>query len=168
MCGGGYHGNLHRHECCAPRLRAFCIQQARPRSRLLTSPALERIPPGTLPIAINASPDVTGSYVDSPGVYHGFMRAADGTVTPGIDAAQCGRGRRGQGLWLIDTSRSASIQRGMSPAYMHTNGVHYEFVYTASAGSPEFPAFDVTGAVTTGLFAGNPGQPEYQEYRGIL
>jgi hypothetical protein len=36
---------------------------------------------GTLPFSLNPSGAITGYYVDAAGVYHGFLRAADGTIT---------------------------------------------------------------------------------------
>ena len=36
---------------------------------------------GTLPFSINPAGEITGYYVDAGGVYHGFLRAADGTIT---------------------------------------------------------------------------------------
>ncbi len=38
----------------------------------------------TVPDAINDRRDITGSYLDSNNVWHGFVRAADGTVTASI------------------------------------------------------------------------------------
>src|ERR1700720_3436739 len=37
---------------------------------------------GTMPNALNASSDSTGTYIDSNNNFHGFLRAADGTITP--------------------------------------------------------------------------------------
>src|SRR5204862_1559199 len=36
----------------------------------------------TAPAAINAGGSVTGLYVDASDIFHGFVRASDGTVTP--------------------------------------------------------------------------------------
>jgi hypothetical protein len=47
---------------------------------------------GTFPISINAAGDVTGFYGDTNSVFHGFVRAADGTMTYPIDAPGAGTG----------------------------------------------------------------------------
>ncbi len=47
---------------------------------------------GTFPISINAAGDVTGFYGDANSVFHGFVRAADGTMTYPIDAPGAGTG----------------------------------------------------------------------------
>ncbi len=110
---------------------------------------------GTLPIAINTAAEITGSYVDSIGVYHGFVRAANGTVTAAIDAPNAGAVSGGKGISFMGTVPLGIDTAGdVAGVYADTNGVHHGFVYTASASSPAFTAFDVTGAGTTGLFAG--------------
>ncbi len=47
---------------------------------------------GTFPVSINAAGDVTGFYGDTSSVFHGFVRAADGTMTYPIDAPGAGTG----------------------------------------------------------------------------
>ncbi len=76
---------------------------------------------GTVGLGINTAGTIAGSYIDSSGVFHGFVRAAKGTIT-GFDASGA---QRTLG-WGINT---AGVITG---AYEDTSGVYHGFVRAAN------------------------------------
>jgi hypothetical protein len=54
---------------------------------------------GTVPSSINSARAVTGSYKDAGGVVHGFVRAADGTIST-FDAPEAAK-RLGEGTLAV-------------------------------------------------------------------
>ncbi len=94
--------------------------------------------PGTEPIAINTAGDVAGTYIDpNNGAYHGFVRAANGTITT-FDAPGAGTGTA-QGTVAISIN-SAGVIAG---TYEDANGVAHGFV-RATDGT--ITTFDAPGA----------------------
>jgi hypothetical protein len=54
--------------------------------------------PGTVPWSINPAGEIAGQYIDANGVYHGFLRFANGTITTyDVPAAGTGPGQGGYG-----------------------------------------------------------------------
>jgi hypothetical protein len=54
--------------------------------------------PGTFPWSINPAGEIAGQYIDANGVYHGFLRFANGTITTyDVPAAGTGPGQGGYG-----------------------------------------------------------------------
>ena len=107
---------------------------------------------GTIPMNIDASGNITGFYIDANGVFHGFLRAASGTITapidaPGAAAVAAGHGFTFAGSLPIGLDASGDIAGIFSDA----NSVFHGFVRDAGGTTS---TFDVTGAGTTGLFPG--------------
>jgi hypothetical protein len=112
-------------------------------------------PLGTAALSINAAGEITGSYVDTSGVFHGFVRSAAGTITASIDAPGAGTVAAKGGFSFTGTlPLSIDAAGDIAGIYTDSNGVHHGFFYTASANTPTFTTFDVTGAGTAGLFPG--------------
>jgi hypothetical protein len=80
---------------------------------------------GTFPISINAAGDIAGIYVTPGIVAHGFVRAADGTVTP-FDAPGAGSGYA-QGTFPFSINAAGEIV-GM---YSDGNNVYHGFLRAA-------------------------------------
>lgn len=92
---------------------------------------------GTIAFSINTSGTVAGTYTDTNGVYHGFVRAAGGTVTS-FDAPSAGTGA-GQGTVGISINTAGTI----TGTYADASSVYHGFVRTASG---TITSFDPTGA----------------------
>ena len=73
------------------------------------------IPVGTIPAGIDTTGDVVGAYIDANGAYHGFMRAANGTITQ-FDAP----------------GASASAHRGTAALSINDSGVIVGFYTTGT------------------------------------
>ena len=81
---------------------------------------------GTLPLSINAGGDITGFYVDSSDVRHGFVRLANGTFST-IDAP--GAGTAGtQGT----TALSIDVAGDIAGFYRDPNGTTHGFLRAAN------------------------------------
>jgi hypothetical protein len=78
---------------------------------------------GTNPVSINTAGDTTGLYEDASGVFHGFVRAANGTITAPIDVP--GAGMLGTGVSSINDSGD------ITGVYSDTNGVFHGFLSLA-------------------------------------
>jgi len=93
---------------------------------------------GTMPVGIVQGDWVMGSYIDANGVYHGFLRAPDGTITK-FDVPGMGYGA-GQGV--VEAF-------GMTPrleivgSYFDANNAYHGFLRTPQG---EFTTFDCPGA----------------------
>jgi hypothetical protein len=91
-------------------------------------------------VAINPEGVVTGYYFDASNVYHGFLRASDGAITP-LDAPGAGTG----------TSQGTSVS-GINPAgaitgqYSDANYFSHGFL---RAPDGTFTAFDVPGYLSS-------------------
>ncbi len=103
---------------------------------------------GTFPYVVIQGEWVAGNYIDASNVYHGFLRAPDGTITKfGVPGGGTGAG---QGTIEI---------KGMTPALeivgtnMDANNVFHGFLRTRHG---SFTMFDAPGA-GTGAFQGTGG-----------
>ena len=96
---------------------------------------------GTLGVSINANGDIAGIYLVGGNVAHGFVRAADGTITK-FDASNAGTGAN-QGTFPLSINSGGDIA-GM---YFDTNNVYHGFVRDADGTITEF---DVPGAGKVG------------------
>ena len=92
-------------------------------------------------VSINANGDIAGIYLVGGNVAHGFVRAADGTITK-FDASNAGTGAN-QGTFPLSINSGGDIA-GM---YFDTNNVYHGFVRDADGTITEF---DVPGAGTVG------------------
>jgi predicted membrane protein len=110
---------------------------------------------GTKPIAINSAGIITGTYADSSGGYHGFVRATNGTITtfdaPGGTTGVCGGFCR-------------TIPTGIDTAgdivgsYADSNEKHHGFIRPANGG---IVTFDIPNAA-----AGKDASPS--DYEGTV
>ena len=96
--------------------------------------------PGTYAIAGDACGLVTGYYVDSRNVAHGYLRAADGTLTV-FDVPHAGTGN-GQGTFAGNMSMSGEVIAGN---YVDTAGMNHGFLRASNGTVTEF---DVPAAAT--------------------
>lgn len=94
---------------------------------------------GTLPIAVNLEGTVTGWYWDANGITHGFVRCADGKITP-FDAPGAGTNPNNFG----GTIPVGINNLGTVVGYQNDeNGVSHTFVRTVDG---KFKMFDAPGA----------------------
>ena len=107
---------------------------------------------GTVPFSINAAGTVTGYYNGAGGTAHGFLRAANGTITAPLDAPGAGTGwGKLAGGGTIPTSINTA---GDIAGVYGKTGSYHGFVYTASSATPAFTTFDAPNMVLSGLFMG--------------
>ena len=92
---------------------------------------------GTEPISINTAGAITGFYVDSSGTHHGFIRAANGTITS-FDVTGAGTGS-GQGTTGFGIDTAGTIVG----AYADSSDVSHGFVRAANG---TITTFDAPGA----------------------
>ena len=107
---------------------------------------------GTFAVVFDAAGDITGGYVDSNGIIHGFLRPAETGIITSFDAPGAGSTGSMQGTLGASISSNAS---GITivGAYADTNSVLHGFIYT--------PALTAT---TTNLTpAPTPNPSVYQE-----
>ena len=102
---------------------------------------------GTLPVTIDTSGDVAGTFTDNTAVRHGFVRSASGTIAsfdpPGV----------GTGISLIQGTLPFSMSpsgNAISGLYSDAAGVYHGFVRNASG---SISTFDVPGAGAAGSSA---------------
>jgi hypothetical protein len=101
---------------------------------------------GTLPTGINTSGVITGTYVDSNLAYHGFVRAANGTITEfDVPGAITGTGSATYALGTrpIGINDSGTIVG----TYLDTSYTYHGFVRAASGA---ITTFDAPGASAGG------------------
>jgi hypothetical protein len=79
---------------------------------------------GTLPLGINPAGQIAGTYIDSTGVAHGFLRAPDGKIAP-INAPGAGNGA-GQGTTAYTIDAAGEIVG----YYADANNVNHAFLLT--------------------------------------
>jgi hypothetical protein len=94
---------------------------------------------GTYPSDVNSAGEITGSYVDTKNVNHGFLRARDGTFTT-FDARGAGTGS-GQGT----EPQSNNPADAITGYYIDASGVYHGFL---RAPDGTFATFDAPGAGT--------------------
>jgi hypothetical protein len=90
---------------------------------------------GTVPESINDAGAVTGHYGDASGVFHGFLRAADGKITT-FDAPGAATGT---------LPKSINAGGAITGHYVDAQNVDHGFVRSPSG---NFTTFDVPGAGT--------------------
>lgn len=98
------------------------------------------INPGTYVIAINATGEVAGFYIDGVGAEHGFLRDASGTIST-FEAPNAGTGSE-QGTVVTGIDAAGDV----IGAYTDTNNMIHGFVRKASTGT--ITAIDAPGAGT--------------------
>ncbi len=96
--------------------------------------------PGTYAVAGDACGLVTGYFIDSRNVAHGYLRAADGTLTV-FDVPHAGTGN-GQGTFAGNMSMSGEVIAG---DYVDATGMYHGFLRAANGTVTEF---DVPAAAT--------------------
>jgi hypothetical protein len=103
---------------------------------------------GTLPFSINTAGEITGGYSDTSGVTHGFVRAADGTMTYPIDAPSAGT----TGLFPGTLCASINDSGTFTGTYSDALGVFHGFLFTPAPTtarvSPGGLTFDAQGVRT--------------------
>jgi hypothetical protein len=99
---------------------------------------------GTFPQSINKAGAITGHYIDSHNVTHGFLRSPGGDEILTFDAPGAGKtaGSR-QGTF----PRSISASGAITGHYIDSHNVTHGFL--RSPGGDEFVTFDAPGAGTT-------------------
>ena len=100
---------------------------------------------GTIPVGIVQDEWVMGSYIDANGVYHGFLRAPDGTITK-FDVPGAGQGAC-QGAVEVHGMNSA---REIVGTILDANNVYHAFLRSPHG---KFTTFDCPGA-GTGMYQG--------------
>jgi len=103
---------------------------------------------GTIAVSINAGGAITGSWADSNYAVHGFVRAADGTITEFDVPGAGGAGTFGT------VSGSLNTWGAIAGLYQGTNGVFHGFQRTPNG---TITTFDDPGAGSTGMFPGTAG-----------
>lgn len=108
-----------------------------------------------MPFAIDAAGDVVGSYQDSSGLGHGFIRTASGTIIP-FDAPGVGTGK---GITKGTMGTSINSIGTISGGYADTNGVYHWLILPNATGTTmgTITTFTAQGAGTTGTYAGTFG-----------
>jgi len=96
---------------------------------------------GTFPLAINPAGTITGFYADASNVYHGFLRAPDGTITA-FEAP-------GAGTFQGTLAYSINPGGAITGLYVDASNVDHGFL---RARDGTFTTFDAPGAGT------GPGQ----------
>ena len=96
---------------------------------------------GSFPTSINAAGEIAGIYVVAGNVAHGFVRAADGTITK-FDAPDAGTSSN-QGTFPVSINTAGDIV-GL---YSDKSNLYHGFVRAADG---TITTFDVSGAGTTG------------------
>jgi hypothetical protein len=103
---------------------------------------------GTNAISINAGGVITGAWADPNSAVHGFVRAADGTISEFDVSGAGGAGTFGTVSGSINT---AGVIAGV---YQDANGVFHGFQRATDA---TITSFDAPGAGGSGMFQGTAG-----------
>ena len=103
---------------------------------------------GTVAISINAGGVITGASADPSYAVHGFVRAANGTISEFDVPGAGGAGTFGT------ISGSLNTWGGIAGVYQGTNGVFHGFQRTPDG---TITSFDDPSAGTTGMFPGTAG-----------
>lgn len=102
---------------------------------------------GTIAEAIDTAGDIVGIYADANFVYHGFVRAAGGTITE-FDAPGAGAG-----LFPGTVPTSINSTGDVAGFYSDAGGANHGFLRAAASGAITAP-LDAPGAATTGMLNG--------------
>lgn len=106
--------------------------------------------PGTLTASIDTAGDITGVYEDANGLNHGFLRAANGTMTAPLDAPGAGTGSVG-GMFPGGTVNLGINDSGaMTGGFFDANGVAHGFLLTTAPAPP--PAATPTFSPAAGTY----------------
>ena len=105
---------------------------------------------GTQGAAINAAGAISGQYADATGVFHGFLRSRDGSITT-FDAPDAGTSL-GQGT-LVTFGDGINSDGAIAGGYADANGVGHAFVRTPDGA---IITFDPPGSVFTDNSGINP------------
>jgi hypothetical protein len=105
---------------------------------------------GTQPLSINSAGDIAGFYVAANGGFHGFIRAADGTITAPIDVPGAGTsgGTEHHGNVVGTLPLSINAAEEITGIYTDASHVGHAFVRAAD-GTMTYP-IDAPGVATTG------------------
>jgi hypothetical protein len=105
---------------------------------------------GTQPLSINAAGDIAGFYVAANGGFHGFIRAADGTITAPIDVPGAGTsgGTEHHGSVVGTLPLSIDAAGDTTGIYTDASQVDHAFVRAAD-GTMTYP-IDAPGVATSG------------------
>ena len=103
---------------------------------------------GTTAIGIDAAGDIAGIYADANSVFHGYVRAANGTITE-FDVT----GAAAAGLFPGTVPTSMNAAGDISGLYTDASGVNHAFVRSFATGTITAP-LDAPGASTTGMIKG--------------
>ena len=105
---------------------------------------------GTLPTSIDTAGDIAGTYTDTTGARHGFLRLVTGAITtfdaPGADVSPCASSGMGN---LICGSGSFAMDDAMDivGVYIDADNVGHGFLRSGATGA--FTSFDAPGAGTS-------------------
>jgi len=125
---GIYHGFVYTAGSATPAFTTFDAPGA----------GTGGIIPGTAALSINAGGDSSGLYTDTNGARHGFMRAANGTITAPIDAPGAATTGMFSGTILISINSLDDI----TGTFADTNGTFHGFLLssgtTATTATPTF------------------------------
>ena len=103
---------------------------------------------GTIAVGIDTAGDVVGIYSDTNSIFHGYVRAANGTITT-FDAP--GVGTTGLFPGTVPTSMNAAGD--LAGFYTDASGANHGFVRNFSTGAITAP-LDAPNAGTSGMFNG--------------
>jgi len=104
---------------------------------------------GTLPTSIDTAGDIAGTYTDTTGARHGFLRTANGTITtfdvPGADLSPCASS--GMGVLICGTGGFSMNDAGqIVGTYVDQNNIGHGFLRAANG---SITSFDAPGAGTS-------------------
>jgi len=100
---------------------------------------------GTFATTINSAGAIAGTYADSSGVYHGFVRASNGTITT-FDAPGAGTGANQGTCFFVLPSASLSNAGVIACPYVDSSGTTHGMVRAADG---TITAFDPPGSFGT-------------------
>ena len=105
---------------------------------------------GTIAVGIDTAGDIVGIYADTNSINHGFVRAANATITT-FDVTGAGAGTAG----LFPGTNPTGMNAGGDVAgfYADSSGVNHAFVRSFATGAITAP-LDAPGAGTTAMFNG--------------
>lgn len=103
---------------------------------------------GTIAVGIDTAGDIAGIYADANSLDHGYVRAANGTITE-FDASGVGTA----GLFPGTNPTSMNSSGDVAGFYGDTSGVNHAFLRNFSTGAITAP-LDAPGAGTAAMFNG--------------
>jgi hypothetical protein len=110
---------------------------------------------GTLSLGINAAGEISGLYIDANYVFHGYMRAPDGTMTEyDVPGAGTGMYQGTNAAWFIPAWGGINPAGTVTGFYVDANNVYHGFLRTLEG---KITTFDAPGAGTVGSLGGGQG-----------